>query len=81
MMKKDIAALVKLVACKTCMKEIPISEAHIAEASDYVAHFCGVTCYDKWKNQPAGWPLTHGMPPAEKSHHDRASNHPDNGIS
>ena len=60
MMKKDIAALVERVACKTCMKEIPTSEANIAEASDYVAHFCGVTCYDKWRKQPGALPLQGG---------------------
>ncbi len=60
MMKKDTAALVERVACQTCMKEIPISEAKIAEASDYVAHFCGVACYDKWRKQTGGLPLQDG---------------------
>lgn len=40
------------VTCKMCMKEIPISEAIVPEATDYVAHFCGVKCYDKWRKQP-----------------------------
>jgi len=40
-------------ASKVCMKEIPFSEAVVPEAIDYVAHFCGVQCYDKWRNQPA----------------------------
>lgn len=40
------------VTCKMCMKEIPISEAIVPEATDYVAHFCGVECYDKWRKQP-----------------------------
>lgn len=39
------------VACDVCMKEIPKSEAQSEEASDYVAHFCGLECYDKWKQQ------------------------------
>jgi hypothetical protein len=40
------------VACKICMKEAPIAEAIIPEATDYVAHFCGVECNDKWRRQP-----------------------------
>ncbi len=39
------------VACNVCLKEIPISEAKSVEASDYVAHFCGLDCYKKWKDQ------------------------------
>jgi hypothetical protein len=35
------------------MKEIPISEAVVPEAIDYVAHFCGVQCYYKWRKQSA----------------------------
>jgi hypothetical protein len=37
------------VACEVCMKEIPRSEATVAEATDYVAYFCGLDCYDKWQ--------------------------------
>lgn len=36
------------VQCKVCMKEIPLSEAKSAEATEYVAHFCGLSCYEKW---------------------------------
>lgn len=37
------------VACEVCLKEIPKSEAVVAEATDYVLHFCGIECYAKWK--------------------------------
>ena len=40
-----------LVACEVCLKEVPIGEAVIPEASDYFAHFCGLQCYEKWKSQ------------------------------
>ena len=40
-----------LVACEVCLKEVPISEATIPEATDYFAHFCGIECYEKWKKQ------------------------------
>jgi len=37
-----------MVECSVCLKEIPKSEAKIAEAQDYVQHFCGLECYQKW---------------------------------
>ena len=39
----------ELVPCKVCLSEIPRSEAKVDEASDYVAYFCGLECYDKWR--------------------------------
>ena len=39
------------VPCEICLKEIPASEAKTAEAVDYVAYFCGLDCYEKWKEQ------------------------------
>ena len=40
-----------LVLCEVCLKEVPIAEATIPEASDYFVHFCGLQCYEKWKKQ------------------------------
>ena len=39
----------ELVACEICLKEIPASAAKHEEAQDYVVHFCGIDCFDKWK--------------------------------
>jgi len=39
------------VKCEVCLKEVPVSEALIPEASDYFVHFCGLECYEKWKEQ------------------------------
>ncbi len=39
------------VECDICMKEIPKSGAQMDETNDYVAHFCGLDCFDKWKHQ------------------------------
>ncbi len=39
------------VSCDVCLKEVPLSEAVIPEAADYVAHFCGLECYSQWKKQ------------------------------
>ena len=41
----------ELIQCEVCLKEIPKSEAQSSEASDYVAHFCGLDCYAQWKKQ------------------------------
>ena len=39
------------IACSVCLKEVPISEAKSEEATDYVVHFCGLECYEKWRDQ------------------------------
>ena len=41
----------ELVPCEVCMKEIPRSEAKVEEAADYVAYFCGLDCFDKWRKE------------------------------
>ena len=45
------AGMVK-VSCTTCQREIPLSVAVSSEATDYVAHFCGLDCFDRWRNPP-----------------------------
>lgn len=40
-----------LVSCEVCLKQIPGSEATVAEATDYFVYFCGLECYEKWKQQ------------------------------
>jgi hypothetical protein len=42
---------VEHVACEVCLKEVPESAAIIPEAVDYVVYFCGLDCYEKWKDQ------------------------------
>jgi hypothetical protein len=44
------------VSCETCLKEIPKSEAAMAEARDYVAYFCGADCYQRWIAQRSAEP-------------------------
>lgn len=38
------------ISCEICLKEVPVSEATVPEATDYVVYFCGLACYDKWKS-------------------------------
>ncbi len=47
----DKPAELETVACEVCLKEVPVSEATVPEAADYVVHFCGLDCYQKWKAQ------------------------------
>lgn len=51
MTEEEKPANTKKVPCEICLKEIPVSEAKIDEASGYVAHFCGLDCYSRWKEQ------------------------------
>ena len=39
------------IACEICHNEMPHSETHNAEVDDYVMNFCGLECYDKWKEK------------------------------
>jgi len=47
--KKAIA--LEIVECEICLREIPVSEAKMEEAVDYVHHFCGIECYARWRAQ------------------------------
>lgn len=39
------------VNCEVCLQEIPATEARSAEGQDYVLYFCGLDCYDKWREK------------------------------
>ena len=41
------------VTCEVCLKEIEASESLSEEAEDYVINFCGLECYNKWKDKQA----------------------------
>ena len=40
-----------LVECAVCLREIPADQAKSVETHDYVSHFCGLDCYEKWRRQ------------------------------
>ena len=42
---------IEKVACEVCLKEVPKSEAKVDEASDYVLYYCGLDCYEKWREE------------------------------
>ena len=39
------------VRCCSCGCDVPLSEAVVPEAADYVAYFCGLECYARWHSQ------------------------------
>ena len=41
----------ELIQCEVCLKEVPASEAESSEGADYVAHFCGLECYQQWHDK------------------------------
>jgi len=41
----------RLISCQVCQHEIPVSEAIVPEASDYVVYFCGLDCYAAWQRR------------------------------
>ena len=41
--------LISRSSCAVCEHEVPLSEAPVREASDYMAHFCGLDCYERWR--------------------------------
>lgn len=51
MVRDNKPASTERVACEVCMKEVPQSEAVVPEAVGYVVYFCGLDCYENWKNQ------------------------------
>jgi hypothetical protein len=47
----DKPVTAEYVTCETCLKEVPLSEVFIPEASDYFVNFCGLECYAVWQAQ------------------------------
>lgn len=39
------------ISCAVCHHEIPLSAAVSREASDYVEYYCGLDCYERWRNR------------------------------
>jgi hypothetical protein len=42
------------VSCGYCRKNIPRSTAYQPEGEDYVAYFCGLDCFEAWRNDGTG---------------------------
>lgn len=51
MTKNDKPVEIETVKCEVCLKEVPLSEATVPEATDYFVNFCGLECYEQWKEK------------------------------
>ena len=51
MAEQDKSKKDEIIPCEVCLKEIPESEAKVSEAQDYVRHFCGLECFEKWEEK------------------------------
>ena len=41
------------ISCQVCQHEVPLSEAVVPEAADYVAYFCSLDCFAAWRARAA----------------------------
>tara|TARA_R110002049_G_scaffold267587_1_gene443983 strand:- start:459 stop:695 length:237 start_codon:yes stop_codon:yes gene_type:complete len=39
------------LSCAVCLTEIPPDAVNVIDAQDYVHHFCGLGCFEKWQKQ------------------------------
>lgn len=39
----------EILSCEVCLTEIPADLAKNFEGPDYVHHFCGLDCLEKWR--------------------------------
>ena len=51
-------------SCEVCLLEIPADTVKVADAQDYVHHFCGLECLEIWQKQAAN---PHPSRPARRS--------------
>lgn len=54
-----------IVNCEICCKEIPLSAALTPEGTAYVAHFCGLTCLQRFAARAAHETATAATPSPE----------------
>lgn len=51
MTKKPTPKEPDIVTCEVCLAEIPESVAMSSEADEYTQYFCGIECYNKWREK------------------------------
>ncbi|MDH3326693.1 MAG: DUF3330 domain-containing protein [Gammaproteobacteria bacterium] len=42
---------IETIPCKICLQEIPSSVNQNAEADEYVSNYCGLECYQQWRDK------------------------------
>ena len=54
-----------IIACCVCCKEIPLDAAFTPEGAEYVEHFCGLECYERFQARASGQVQTTHFPPVQ----------------
>ena len=44
-------ATCEITSCEICMKEVPVSATLREEGADYIHHFCGLDCLERWRRK------------------------------
>ncbi|MFP5380644.1 MAG: DUF3330 domain-containing protein [Gammaproteobacteria bacterium] len=44
-------AVCTVLTCAVCLVEVPPDSINLADAQDYVHHFCGLDCLDQWRRR------------------------------
>ncbi|TCV86718.1 DUF3330 domain-containing protein [Sulfurirhabdus autotrophica] len=47
----DSDEVCEVLSCEVCLIEVPADISASFEGPDYVHHFCGLDCLDKWRKQ------------------------------
>jgi hypothetical protein len=42
-----------VLSCEVCLKEIPADSVKLADAQEYIHHFCGLDCLSVWQKRSA----------------------------
>ncbi len=42
---------VDTIECEVCLKEVPNTVNQNAEADEYVSNYCGLDCYQQWRDK------------------------------
>jgi hypothetical protein len=42
-----------VLTCDFCLKELPENNGIREEGQDYIAHFCGLECFEAWQQRHA----------------------------
>ena len=53
MTDKSLPVEPETIACDVCLKDIPKNVGQSMEGGDYIHHFCGLECYNKWQETEA----------------------------
>lgn len=42
------------VQCEFCLAELPVAQSIAEEGEEYIQHFCGLECLERWRTRKPG---------------------------